>query len=304
MHCRIGLCGLVLALVPGAIGADEPATAVGLRSEMRLSDNSKIVLSLLDEQVAIQTPYGKLRVPMAEVRRIDFSYRMSEEAAKQIESLVAELASHDTRPRDIACDRLLKLGPKAHPAVARASKDPNRSLAISARQLLAKFQEAFPDERLPQHDFDVIHTSDARIAGRIETPVFRVLTPQFGEKVLRLPDMISLRALGAAPVAGVIAYEPGPQNLLEFQGQVGKVRHFKVTGANNGSIYGTDVYTLDSNLATAAVHAGILKASETGIVKVTIAEGQQSYLGSTRQGVTSNGWGTYGGSYKLAKPEK
>jgi hypothetical protein len=72
-----------------------------------------------------------------------------------------------------------------------------------------------------------------------------------------------------------------------------------VVGTNTGSLWGTDVYTDDSSVALAAVHAGLLKAGERGLVQVTLLAGQNSYRGSTRNGVTSNSYGAWAGSYKV-----
>ena len=49
-----------------------------------------------------------------------------------------------------------------------------------------------------------------------------------------------------------------------------------------GTVWGSDVYTDDSTLAAAAVHAGAVGAGETGLVKVTILPGESSYDASTR----------------------
>ena len=56
-------------------------------------------------------------------------------------------------------------------------------------------------------------------------------------------------------------------------------------------------------LATAAVHAGVLKDGETGVVKVKIVAAQGSYSGSAKNGVTSSPFGAYGGSYEFAKAD-
>ncbi len=39
----------------------------------------------------------------------------------------------------------------------------------------------------------------------------------------------------------------------------GAVHYFRVTGAAEGQVWGTDTYTRDSSLGAAAVHAGLLK---------------------------------------------
>jgi len=73
-----------------------------------------------------------------------------------------------------------------------------------------------------------------------------------------------------------------------------------VTGDDTGSLWGTDVYTDDSSLATAAVHAGVLHRGETGIVKVQILPGRSQYEGTSRHGVVSRSYGAWGGSYRVS----
>jgi hypothetical protein len=64
---------------------------------------------------------------------------------------------------------------------------------------------------------------------------------------------------------------------------------------------GTDVYTGDSAIATAAVHAGLVATGETVVVKVTVEQPLARYQGSVRNGVTSNDFGQYGTAYRLAR---
>ncbi|PIO15353.1 hypothetical protein AB205_0107340, partial [Aquarana catesbeiana] len=65
---------------------------------------------------------------------------------------------------------------------------------------------------------------------------------------------------------------------------------------NRGAVWGTDVYTADSSICKAAIHAGIL-GNNGGLVTVEKIPGQQSYSGSARNGVTTNGYGLYSGSF-------
>jgi len=102
----------------------------------------------------------------------------------------------------------------------------------------------------------------------------------------------------SAAYAGVM---PDPSDLSSYSQKKGETFQFQVTGSTVGSVWGTDLYTLDSRLAAAAVHAGILKDGEKGVVKVTILAGKQGYKGSSRNGVTSSDWGSYESSYKVEK---
>jgi predicted Ser/Thr protein kinase len=112
---------------------------------------------------------------------------------------------------------------------------------------------------------------------------------------------VSPRQPAPPPVVHPItAVHPDPGTLEKYRGQIGKSFRFKVTGSTSGYVYGTDTYTDDSSLATAAVHAGILREGEMGEVWVTILPGQDSYQGSDRHGVSSRNWTSYGGSYRIA----
>ena len=58
-----------------------------------------------------------------------------------------------------------------------------------------------------------------------------------------------------------------------------------------GPVWGTGVYTLDSRVCSAAVHAGVISQAKGGRVTIKILPGRPSYVGSVRHGVTSGSWG-------------
>jgi hypothetical protein len=91
---------------------------------------------------------------------------------------------------------------------------------------------------------------------------------------------------------------PDPGTLTGHRAHLGKTFLFEVTG-NNGFIWGTDIYTDDSTVAAAAVHAGVLGIGEKGVVKVTILPGQDGYNSSTRNGLSSGSWGSWTGSFRV-----
>lgn len=95
---------------------------------------------------------------------------------------------------------------------------------------------------------------------------------------------------------------PDPGNLMNYRNQQGQTLRFTVTGATSGSVWGTGIYTDDSVLAAAAVHAGVLTAGQTGAVTVTLMPGQSAYQGSTANGVRSSNYGSWSGSYSFVMP--
>ncbi|MBI2391766.1 MAG: hypothetical protein HYV09_19405 [Deltaproteobacteria bacterium] len=69
-----------------------------------------------------------------------------------------------------------------------------------------------------------------------------------------------------------------------------------------GGLWGSGVYTEDSSPCAAAVHAGVIKGADGGTITMKHAKGCASYVGTTKNGVTSHGWGKYDGSFYF--PEK
>ena len=65
------------------------------------------------------------------------------------------------------------------------------------------------------------------------------------------------------------------------------------------SVWGTDVYTDDSSVCTAAVHTGSITLAGGGVVTIEIRPGQDSYSGTTRNGITSANWGSWSGSFVI-----
>ena len=115
---------------------------------------------------------------------------------------------------------------------------------------------------------------------------------------------VTLSSLIAAPIPRIPKGDPDPGNLTKYRGKNNQTYQFQVTGSINGTVYGTGIYTDDSSLSTVAVHAGLLKSGEVGIVKVTILRGQSKYTSSTQNGVTSRPYGQWGGSYSVKLVKK
>jgi hypothetical protein len=164
-------------------------------------------------------------------------------------------------------------------------KSSDAEVARRAEELVTALQSRFPASQLQPREFDVIHTEDCRITGKLASPSIRVLTGQFGEQTLKLADVREIRTGATTPSGTGVAVAAG--NMMTFQNQIGAEVQLQVTGAIGGTVWGTDVYTLDSSVAAAAVHAGVVQPGQTVTVKVRIVPSPPQYIGSTRNGVVS-----------------
>ena len=141
----------------------------------------------------------------------------------------------------------------------------------------------------------MVQTDDSRITGRLTAEVVRVGTFQFGEQALKLADMRALRTMAVEESANVPS---APGNLQAYQQQFGKELTFSVTGftsapGTNPNLWGTDQYTLDSNIAAAVVHAGLAKPGETVTVQVRVIQSPAQFTASYRNNVNSTAYGAY-----------
>ena len=114
-------------------------------------------------------------------------------------------------------------------------------------------------------------------------------------------DLMTLRSLTHKKEALAVAAVQGPINLNAHQGQVGQTFVFTVTGVVAGTVWGTDFYTLDSALAAAAVHAGVLQPGKTGRVTVKIHPARVGFNGTMKNGVQSQPYAQFPGAYEIVK---
>jgi hypothetical protein len=86
----------------------------------------------------------------------------------------------------------------------------------------------------------------------------------------------------------------------EQRGQVGLRLSF-ICPANGspGAVLGTDIYTDDSGICPAAVHAGVISLEQGGTVTIELLGAQQSFTGSTRNGITSVNYGSWPGAFRF-----
>jgi len=66
-----------------------------------------------------------------------------------------------------------------------------------------------------------------------------------------------------------------------------------------GSLWGSNPYTSDSSVCTAAVHAGVITFKGGGRVEIEMAPGRSRYAGSRRHGVNAGAWAAYPSSFKV-----
>src|SRR4051794_29364358 len=103
---------LALSLVLAASSrslAQESTTSPSRPSiaEVRFGDGSIVRMTLLQETVEVQTKYGKLAIPISDIRRVEFGLHVPPDLHQQITQSIKRLGSDVYKERDGASRELV-----------------------------------------------------------------------------------------------------------------------------------------------------------------------------------------------------
>lgn len=114
----------------------------------------------------------------------------------------------------------------------------------------------------------------------------------------RTAGLAALAATGLIAMVSAASAQtaPCPTNAM---GMTGPTTCSCASGGATGTVWGTNVYTADSNICIAAAHAGVIGAGG-GQITVTPAGRHESYPGSTQYGISSSSWGAYDSSFTVS----
>lgn len=207
------VCVFLLGAVP--IVADEAAKTPPATVEMvaRFHDGTTIRKAVLQESVLITTRYGKLTVPVGDIRRIEFGLHISEETVQKIDEAIRNLGSDKFPLRESASKDLVALGFRAYAALQTAVKSKDKEVVKRAAAALEKIRVATPDELLRLKNHDVIHTRDCVLSGTIHSPILKAKTANFGELQFKIADLHSLQSMAKAEAEVAVEAAPAAQGL-------------------------------------------------------------------------------------------
>ena len=92
------------------------------------------------------------------------------------------------------------------------------------------------------------------------------------------------------------------QGVSQFRGQYGQ--RYTMNCIKNGSefaVWGSNPYTDDSPVCTAAAHQGLMTRNQGGSVTVESRPAQKKFEGGNANGVTAFPWGPFPGSYIIVR---
>ena len=236
-HWALSACALAFCLSPaqGQGKTDVPRPNL---AEVRFGDGSLVRVTILQDDLEVQTKYGKLTIPLRDIRRIDFGLHLPEGVGQQINQSIKLLGSETYKERDEAVKHLVHYGPLAYPFLQRASRNPDPEVSQRATGVIKRITEKTAPENLRVKEDDLIQTVEFPITGRIIQPVIKAHSAHFGDLQLKLSDLRTLFVrgttgdcevlvdagkYGSAPEqwldSGVVA-DPSQRLIIQSEGQV------------------------------------------------------------------------------------
>jgi len=182
-------------------------TAVPGEVDIHFLNGSTVRMVIQSEVLDIATAYGKLVVPVKDLRAIEFGLHFPEGVEARIETAVKELGSGDYRTREKANQTLIDLGPFSYPAVLEATRIKDLETSQRAKELAKKLVANHPKKDLKTSADDKVITRNFTIVGKILTSSIKSKTEYFGDLELTLAKMRNLRAVGGASADTDIAVD-------------------------------------------------------------------------------------------------
>jgi hypothetical protein len=164
--------------------------------KLYLMDGTVIPGRLSTKEIAIETQFGNLSVPVANIKSITPGLQSHPALAKEVSDLIADLGAGNYNDRERAQQALIKMGPAVRVELEKHQNDNdverrNRVKAILTEfdQLAEGFDEADSPDAFPTlQQRDSIETTEFTIVGKIVPQSFAVKSP-YGELNVKLTDI-------------------------------------------------------------------------------------------------------------------
>jgi hypothetical protein len=176
--------------------AKKDTPTAGTPVDIHFLNGSTVRLQILSEKLDVETPYGKLAVPIKDILAIEFGTHLPDGHSAKIETAIKKLGSGDFREREKAAAALVDLGPYSYGAVVAATNSSEAETANRAKTIVQKLQAKFPSKDLKINADDRVTTPTFPIVGRILTPSVKAKADYFGAVELSLADMRTMRLMG------------------------------------------------------------------------------------------------------------
>ncbi len=166
--------------------------------EVQYVNGSSIRVFLKSTTFEIDTRFGLLKVPLQEVRAIEFGLHYPEGVVAKITQAIEDLGKSDFTIREKAAKYLLEVGPFAYPMLTAALESSELEVARRAKDLVKTVQKKYSKKDLKANPEDKVVTTSFTIFGKIQAKNVNTESENFGPLTVSLDRLRSVRYLGAS----------------------------------------------------------------------------------------------------------
>jgi len=200
------LCLAALLCLPalGDPGKDEPARPAAEPAppdtlKFHMMDGSVITGKMAAKEIVVQTPYGTLKIPVADVRSFRPGLQSHPDMQSRIDGLFERLGSADQTERDAAQRDLTQMGPTLRGELLAHLKDADPERKSRLQTILDQTDDSADDDAdsgagaaaatTPTWTReDAVETRDFTVAGAIAAPKFDLVSV-YGPLTVNLGDI-------------------------------------------------------------------------------------------------------------------
>lgn len=181
-----------VATTPAKPGVAQPSSSRTMR--LHLMEGSVVTGKLSTDTVTVETAFGKLDVPVANIVSFTPGLDSHPEEGKRIGRLIQQLGSNAAAERDAAQRALSDMGKSIQPELARYAMDEDTERRTRIQKILAELEEAEEEDELeptaakPWLAQDSLETTLFTVVGKISPQTFDVQT-QFGPLKVAIGDI-------------------------------------------------------------------------------------------------------------------
>ena len=139
LHPRWPMAIVILAAAALSNSAQESSKSRSKVSpiiDARFVDGSNLKLTMVGDSIEIVSPYGRLKVPMDEIKRVDIATRIPADLAARIDAWIVDLGNPQFPIREAAGNELGQLKARAYHALVAATKNKDPEIAKRAGELI------------------------------------------------------------------------------------------------------------------------------------------------------------------------
>ncbi len=164
--------------------------------KLHLFDGSVLTGDLSIAEIAVETQFGKLTVPIDKIRSFNPGLDSFPELSAQISSKIKSLGSDDYKTREAAHKELAAMGVKVQRELEKFVADDNAEIKRHVGEILKEFEEAAEDGgedeestvEQPWIRLDTVVTSDFTVVGKVSPTEFKVAS-KYGDLNVKLADV-------------------------------------------------------------------------------------------------------------------